>query len=70
MKPRTISLFIGGIAGALLGMLVAWILSDTERGTEVGPSGASRKKIRPADVVNLGVAMIGVIRQIANLRQQ
>lgn len=70
MKPRTISLLIGGIAGALLGMLVAWILSDTERGAEIGPGGARRKKIQPADVVNLSVAAIGIIRQIANLRQR
>ena len=72
VKVRSNGLLIGGIVGALLGLLVAWILLDEESdGAEVGPGGsAPRPTIRPGDAINLTVGAIGVVRQIAALRQR
>jgi hypothetical protein len=72
VKSRSSGLLIGGIVGALLGLTVAWILLDDEGdGEEVGPGGgAPRARLRPGDAINLTVGAIGVIRQIAALRQR
>lgn len=71
VKSRTTGILIGGIVGALLGLMVAWILLDDEgEGTEVGPGGAERRGLKPTDAINLTVGTIGVIRQIAALRQR
>ena len=73
VKSRSSGLLIGGIVGALLGLTVAWILLDDEGdGEEVGPGGGAprSKKLRPGDAINLTVGAIGVVRQIAALRQQ
>lgn len=56
--------------GALLGLLVAWIILEDQEGTEVGPGGAKRWKIGPVDAINLTVGTIAVIRQIAVMRQR
>ena len=71
MKPRATGMLIGGIVGALLGLLVAWILLDNEgMRTEVGPGKAPARKIRPGDTVSLLMAAAGVVRQIASMRQR
>jgi hypothetical protein len=63
VKNRTIGLAAGALAGALLGLLIAWII------TEPGDS-AERRAIRPGDAVNLALASVGLVRQIASLRQR
>ena len=72
MKPRSSALLIGGIVGALLGLAIAWILlGDADEGAEAGPGGrAPRQKLRPSDAINLTIGAIGVVRQIAALRQR
>ena len=71
MKSQSSGLLIGGIVGALLGLLIAWIiLDDQDEGTEIGPGGASRRQINPTDAINLTVGAVGVARQIAALRQR
>ena len=71
MKSRSITLLIGGMVGALIGLLVAWIIfEDESEGTEVGPGGASRVKVRPNDAINLVMGAIALVRQIAALRQR
>lgn len=70
MKTRSTALLIGGIVGALLGMLVAWILIEEEEGTDIGPGGAARRKLAPKDAINLALGTISVVRQIAALRHR
>lgn len=68
MKTRTTGIIIGAVAGALLGLLVAWILLEKE-----GPSaevGAQRRPMRPNDVIALILSAVGLVRQVAVLRQR
>ncbi len=68
MQPRTTGLIVGGITGALLGMLVAWIILDNGAGgTEVGPGGQVRSRVQPRDAIGLAISAIGMVRQINNM---
>ena len=70
MDRRTKGLLIGGVAGALLGVLTAWIIvGDSSHGGDT-PAGAIEgfKKIQPGDVLKLLTASAVVIRQVADLR--
>jgi hypothetical protein len=70
MNTRTKVFVVGGLAGALLGLLAAWLYVreaesagvdlDTEVGTETTP-------ITPRTGLQVGLGVLGVLRQIANL---
>jgi len=65
MKQRTKVLVLGGVLGAVLGMSAAWIFlrgAEEEAGAQAAPP-----KLRAGDVVRLGIAILGVLRQIATL---
>jgi len=67
---RTKGLLIGGVAGALLGVLAAWVIvGDSSRGGDT-PAGAIEgfKKPQPSDVLKLLTSSAVVVRQIADLR--
>lgn len=62
---------IGAIAGALLGLLVAWIVLDKEEeAAEAGSTAVARRPIKPNEVIALVLASVGVARQVATLRQR
>jgi hypothetical protein len=72
VKNRTLGIILGAVAGSLLGLLVAWIILDKDNtaGSEAGTSVAVRRPIKPGDVVALTMAAVGLVRQVATLRQR
>jgi len=70
VNSRSTGLLIGSVVGALLGLLVAWIIFEDDEGTEVGPGGAARWKVGPSEAINLTVGTIAVVRQIAAMRRR
>ena len=69
---RAKGLLIGGVTGALLGMLVGWIvLEDSSRGGEAPTGrGEGRGKLRPADAAKLLTVAVTLVRQIADIRNR
>lgn len=65
MNARNKALVVGGIIGALFGLLAAWIyvrdLSD-EEGQESMP------ELAPGDALKLGLGVLTLLRQVAGLR--
>lgn len=67
MNVRTKTLLVGGVIGALLGLLAAWIYVrdlPEEKGREPVLPG-----IAPGDTLKLGLGVLGLLRQIAGLRE-
>lgn len=68
MKARNKALIVGGAIGALIGLLAAWIyirdLSEEEEGPE-----PELPKLAPSDALKLGLTVLGLLRQIAGLRE-
>ncbi len=66
MNARNKALIIGGAIGALIGLLAAWIyvrdLGEKE-GTPESPG------LAPGDALKLGLTTLGLLRQIAGLRE-
>ena len=70
MNTRTKIFVVGGLAGASLGLLAAWLYVreaetagvdlDEEAGSEIAP-------ITPRTGLQVGLGVLGVLRQIANL---
>ncbi|OQY21873.1 MAG: hypothetical protein B6I34_06715 [Anaerolineaceae bacterium 4572_32.1] len=60
MNARNKALLAGGMLGALLGLLAAWIyVRDLEEGQE--------SQVEPADALKLGLSALGFLRQVAGL---
>ncbi|MBC7224554.1 MAG: hypothetical protein H5T59_09835 [Anaerolineae bacterium] len=70
MDWRSKGLIIGAVAGALLGLLVAWVILEDVPAEGESPVGArpGRKKVRSRDVVKLATSAAMLVRQIAELR--
>lgn len=58
---RTKSLLLGGALGALLGIIAAYVYVNATDKADKTP------EIRPAEAVAVGLAILGVLRQIAGL---
>lgn len=67
---RSKGLIIGAVAGALVGLLVAWVILEDTLSQGESPAGATlgRRKVRSRDVVRLATSAATLIRQIADLR--
>ena len=65
MNARNKALIVGGVIGALLGVLAAWIyVRDLpEEETPQLPD------VAPGDVLKIGLGVLGLLRQIAGLRE-
>lgn len=61
MKHRARVLLIGGLTGALLGLVGAWLYVRMVRSN--GRSGQTA----PAELIRLGLSVAGVLRQIVAL---
>ncbi|MEA3345411.1 MAG: hypothetical protein U9Q78_04090 [Chloroflexota bacterium] len=58
MKRRARTLLIGGLSGALVGLIGAWLyLQNTQD--------ENRSKL--VDLFRLGISIVGVLRQVASL---
>ena len=65
MNARKRGILIGAAAGALLGALIAWVYADA-RGDE-DTNADQRVPLSPADWIRLGIAILGVARQLGDL---
>ncbi len=70
MKTRTVGILLGALAGSLLGLLVAWIILDRDSEDASDSAIVPRRPIKPGDVVALTLAAVGLVRQVATLRQR
>ena len=72
MKTREKLLIAGGIAGALLGLAAAFLYIKANESqiaaVDAGEAGAA-KKVSPGEAMSVGLSLLGVLRQIANLGQ-
>lgn len=66
MNARSKALIIGGAIGALVGLLAAWIYVR-DVGEEEGAS--ESPGLAPGDALRLGLTTLGLLRQIAGLRE-
>lgn len=55
-------LVVGGVLGALIGLITSWLLVRTSRETRGGPPA-----ITTGDALKVGITTIGLIRAIAAL---
>ena len=77
MGSRMKALIIGGVAGAALGVVAAWLFvrSVEEEQEALAIEGAVEGAIAPRSigvgpVVRLGVSILGVLRQIVDLGRE
>ncbi|NOZ30203.1 MAG: hypothetical protein GXP39_19405 [Chloroflexi bacterium] len=66
MSHRTRGIIIGALSGALLGILIAWIYTNSQTENETG-EGQGSAEIAPVDWIRLGIAILGVARQMGDL---
>jgi hypothetical protein len=66
MKVRQKLLIAGGIAGALVGVAAAFLYI---KANEPRIDADEVKKVSPGEALTIGLALLGVVRQIANLGQ-
>ena len=72
MKTREKLLIAGGIAGALLGLAAAFLyIKANESQIAAADAGevVAAKKVSPGEAMSVGLSLLGVLRQIANLGQ-
>ena len=67
MNARNKALIVGGVIGALVGLLAAWIYVRDLPGEEGQES--ALPEIAPGDTLRLGLGVLGLLRQIAGLRE-
>jgi hypothetical protein len=66
MDWKTKLLLFGGIAGALVGVGAAYLyLRSVE--AEQGSTVVSPRRVKPTAAVSVGLSVLGLLRQIANL---
>ncbi|MCD6553265.1 MAG: hypothetical protein DRI52_08300 [Chloroflexi bacterium] len=70
MSTRTKIFVVGGLAGTLLGLLAAWLYVREAESAGVNldvESGAEVISITPRTGLQVGLGVLGVLRQVANL---
>ncbi|MBN1641466.1 MAG: hypothetical protein JXA09_09540 [Anaerolineae bacterium] len=72
MKTRQRLLIGGGIAGALIGVAAAFLYikaNESQIAAEEAGEADAVKKVSPGEAMTVGLSLLGVLRQIANLGQ-
>lgn len=70
MQDKLRAIVVGAAVGALLGALGGWLYQQYGPGKRAGESGSSAlvpKSLDRSKVMRLGVALVGVIRQLLDL---
>ncbi len=65
MSSRKRGILLGAAAGALLGALIAWVYADAQ--ADHGLNGDDQSPLSPTDWIRLGIAILGVARQLGDL---
>jgi len=68
MNVRSKALIAGGAIGALVGLLAAWIYVR-DLADEGGQEAQQSPGVAPGDALKLGLTVLGLLRQIAGLRE-
>jgi hypothetical protein len=71
MKVKQKVLLVGGIAGALVGLIAAYLyIQSNETQIDAAEAGEGEmSKISPSEAMTLGLSLLGVLRLISNLGQ-
>lgn len=67
MSTRTKIIFFGGLAGAFVGLLAAWLYVREAESAGVDLDEGAGAEITPRTGLQVGLGVLGVLRQIANL---
>lgn len=70
MNNRTKIFVFGGLAGVFLGLLAAWLYVREAESAGVDLAEESGAEITPRHGLQIGLGILGVLRQIADLRQE
>lgn len=73
MNPRQKSMIIGGVLGALMGVLGGYLFTrglDMPREEEEEPQRLSLRSVPPGEMVKLFIAIMGVLRGVAELGER
>lgn len=65
MNQRNKTLFIGAVAGAVMGVILAWIATDGEKDEEGNPVGLA--SLSTGDYFQLGMAILTLARQFSGM---
>jgi hypothetical protein len=69
MNTRTKVFVFGGLVGALIGLLAAWLYVREAESAGVDLDERAGVEITPRTGLQVGLGVLGVLRQIANLGQ-
>ncbi len=67
MNTRTKIFILSGLGGALLGLLAAWLYVREAEAAGVNLEEETGTEITPRTGLQVGLGILGVLRQIANL---
>jgi hypothetical protein len=74
VSSRNSAIIIGGVVGAALGATAAWAYTKTQEGQQLQTGGASGRPVRlqvsASEYVKIGMAVLTVMRQVADLFKQ
>jgi hypothetical protein len=64
-SPRTQAYLVGAAAGLLFGLISAYMYNRAS--TDYGPMQDGRNRVQTGEVLGLGLALLAVVRQIAEM---
>ncbi len=72
MNPKQKTLLLGAAGGAALGALAGYLFArGLDRSAEVGEEASlTRRSVPPTELIKLAVAVIGVLRIVAELGER